>query len=400
MIMTSQKSHNPSFKQQPLLIGSLTLVLVGLGSFLFQLAGDHPERAWQAFLVNFLLFSAVAQGALLFPMVLHITKAKWGEPLKRVAESFVMFFPVSLGLFLLLFPGRAHLFPWLEHGSDGKEAWLNLPFLFLRDLLALVILYGLGAAYVYHARRLRGLRIPMQSKSESAPWVEPDQYRSRMTVISVLYALAYAFGLTLISYDLIMSMQPPWISTLFGPYHFVKAFYLGLGALIIVASFLQVRRGPASPFNASDLHDMGKLFLAFCLLWGDFFYCQLLVIWYGNIPEETFYVIQRTMLMPWKTLAWTVFGLCFVIPFVILLNRKIKTRPVPMMILCSAVFFGLWLEHLLLLGPALNPQATSLPLGLGDGLIALGFLGLMGVGLLFFFSRFPLGLLPAGREEN
>jgi len=398
--MKPQKPHNPSFKQQPLLIGFLTLVLVGLGSFLFQLAGDHPERAWQAFLVNFLLFSAVAQGALLFPMVLHMTKAKWGEPLKRVAESFVMFFPLSLCLFVLLFPGRAHLFPWLAHGSHGKEAWLNLPFLFLRDLIALLVLYGLGVAYVYHALRLRGLPIPMQSKSESPPRLDPDQYLSRMTVISVLYALAYAFGLTLISYDLIMSMQPPWISTLFGPYHFVKAFYLGLGALIIVASLLHVRPGSASPFNASDFHDVGKLFLAFCLLWGDFFYCQLLVIWYGNIPEETFYVIQRTMLMPWKTLAWTVFGLCFVIPFVVLLNRKIKTRPVPMMILCSTVFFGLWLEHLLLLGPSLNPQATSLPLGLGDGLIALGFLGLMGVGLLFFFSRFPLGLLPAGREEN
>ena len=390
--------HNPSFKKQPLLIGFLALVLVGLGSFLFQLAGDHPERAWQAFLVNFLLFSAVAQGALLFPMVLHITKAKWGEPLKRVAESFVMFFPLSLGLFLLLFAGSAHLFPWLAHGSHGKDAWLSLPFLFLRDLIALLILYGLGVAYVHHALRLRGLPIPMESKSP--PRLDPDRYRSRMTVISVLYALAYAIVLTLISYDLIMSMQPPWFSTLFGPYHFVKAFYLGLGAVIVVASFLDLRAAPGRRFSASDFHDVGKLFFAFCLLWGDFFYCQLLVIWYGNIPEETFYVIQRTMLMPWKTLAWTIFGLCFVTPFVVLLNRKIKTRPVPMIILCSVIFFGLWLEHLLLLGPALSPQATSLPLGLGDGLIALGFLGLMGVGLLFFFNRFPLGLLPADGKEN
>ena len=120
------------------------LALVGLGAFLFQVSGQHPEKAWQAYLVNFILWSAVAQGGLLFSVVLHITKARWGRPLQGLAESFAAFFPISFVLFLLLFLGRAFVFPWLGGDLHGKEAWLTIPFLFSRDAAGLLILYGLG----------------------------------------------------------------------------------------------------------------------------------------------------------------------------------------------------------------------------------------------------------------
>jgi hypothetical protein len=134
---------------------------------------------------------------------------------------------------------------------------------------------------------------------------------------------------------------------------------------------------------------VGKLLFAFCLVWADFFYVQLLVIWYGNMSEETRYVIQRTMLLPWKPLAWTVFIMSFVIPFLVLLNRRVKERPTLMVFLCLFVLVGLWLEHLLLVGPALNPRSTALPLGLPDLLITLGFLGLMAFAVTLFLRRFP-----------
>jgi hypothetical protein len=145
---------------------------------------------------------------------------------------------------------------------------------------------------------------------------------------------------------------------------------------------------------------LGKLLFAFCLLWADFFYAQLLVIWYGNIPEETSYVITRTVILPWKSLAWTVFIVSFLIPFFILLNRKVKTKPIPMIVLCSVVLVGFWLEHLLLLGPALRPDASSLPLGPADGLITLGFLGLMAIAVTFFLKLFPELVLTREQEVN
>jgi hypothetical protein len=202
--------------------------------------------------------------------------------------------------------------------------------------------------------------------------------------------------LSLISLDLVMSMDPHWFSTLFAAYSFVKAFYIGLGALIILAAVSHLNGH--SGLTPSHFHDLGKLFFAFCLAWADFFYCQFIVIWYGNIPEETSYIIQRTMVSPWNSLAWVIFTLSFIIPFVILLNKKIKTKPIFMIVLCSVVLIGIWLEHLLLLGPALNHDATTLPLGFSDGLITLGFLGLMAMAVSWFLNLFPELIL--NKEEG
>jgi hypothetical protein len=95
------------------------------------------------------------------------------------------------------------------------------------------------------------------------------------------------------------------------------------------------------------------------------------------------------MTPPWHGLAWFVFIICFIIPFIILLNKKIKTNPSFMSILCTVVIMGICLEHFLLIGPAINPHVSALPLGLTDGLIFLGFFGLMALSVMFFLNQFP-----------
>ncbi|MGD8229038.1 MAG: hypothetical protein PVH82_14920 [Desulfobacteraceae bacterium] len=403
--MTSNSGNKEIFKNRPVLLTFAVFVIIGLGGFVFQLAGQHPERAWQAYLINFLLWSAVAQGGLLFSMVTHLTKARWSKPLQGIAESFAAFFPISFGLFLVLFLGRDHLFPWLGQDLHGKEVWLNLPFLFWRDFFGLLILYGLGFAYLYYALSLKmahgeaqGVMHRLLHHWWSRSAHDPDHCRARMSTLSVLYIIAYALVLSLIAFDLVMSMDPHWISTLFGAYSFVKAFYVGLGSLIILAAVIRLNHGEASGLVSSHFHDLGKLFFAFCLAWADFFYCQFIVIWYANISEETSYIIKRTMLAPWNSLAWIVFVVSFVIPFFILLNRSIKTKLNFMIILCSVVLAGIWLEHLLLLGPALNPHPVGVPLGPVEGFITLGFLGLMALSILFFLRLFP-ALIFGGQRE-
>jgi hypothetical protein len=374
----------------------IVLVVIGVVTFIVGLTGQHPERAWQAYLINFLLWSAIAQGAVLFSTVMHMTKARWSGPISSLSESFTAFFPLSFILFLLLFIGRTHIFPWLHEDLHGKEIWLNIPFLFWRDFFGLLILYLLGFAYLFNALQLKF--DPNQPMGEIRKYIynawkqnnrNPERIKSRMTIWGGLYILAFALVLSLIGFDLVMSMDPHWISTLFGAYHFVKAFFIGLGALIILAAIIRLKQGEASGINASHFHDIGKLFFAFCLLWADFFYVQLMVIYYGNIPEETHYVLVRTMLAPWNKLAWTVFIICFVGPFFILLNKDIKTKPILMIIICSIVIIGIWLEHLLLLGPALSHEADSIPLSISDGLISVGFLGLMMMAVAFFLGKFP-----------
>jgi hypothetical protein len=372
------------------------LAVVGLASFVWILMSRDPARAWQAYLINFLLWSGIAQGAVLFSAVMHMTKARWSGRLAGLAESFAGFFPVSFLLFLLLLFGRNHVFPWLHEDLHGKELWLNVPFLMTRDGLGLLILYALGFIYLYYALQLRlkaegsrsGLR-GMVYRARRRNGGNDDFIRQRMTVWGGLYILAFALVLCLIGFDLVMAADPHWISTLFGGYTFVKAFYTGLGALIILASIFQMRMGEASGLTGEQFIDVGKLFLAFCLVWADFFYVQLVVIWYGNIPEETHYVILRTVQEPWRTLTFVVFALAFVLPFLVLINRRVKTRPVFMIALCSIVIIGIWLEHLLLLGPALSHGTQTLPLGFSDVLIFLGFLGLMAASVGQFMRIFP-----------
>jgi hypothetical protein len=370
----------------------LAAIVLGAASFLYLINGQHPEKAWRAYHINFLLWSAVAQGGLLFSMVMHLCKARWSGPLAGLSEAFAGFFPVSFLLFLALFLGREHLFPWLHHDLHGKEVWLNMPFLFTRDFVGLVALYGLGFAYLFNSLKLKRVgwtRMSKDGHGRTPTGEDEAAIRSKMSLFAVLYSLAYALVLSLIGFDLVMSMDPHWISTLFGAYAFVKAFYIGLGALLILASIVYLIQGEASPLRPSHFHDLGKLFFGFCLVWADFFYAQFVVIWYGNLPEETHYVIQRTMTAPWKGLAWFVFVLCFIAPFFILLNKRVKTQPVFMLILASAIIVGIWLEHLLLLGPAWDAGAVRLPLGFWDALISLGFLGLMVASVTAFLKWFP-----------
>jgi hypothetical protein len=402
----ASNEKNPDISQKsPMGWISIVLILIGSVAFIYGAIGDHPEKAWQAYLINFLLWSAIAQGAVLFSAVMHMTKARWSGPLSALAESFAAFFPLSFVLFLILFLGRAHIFPWLHEDLHGKEVWLNIPFLFTRDCIGLLLLYAIGFAYLYNALQLRADANQNQGTFRQMiykGWVRNnrsiEQVKKKMTIWAGLYILAFTLVLSLIGYDLVMSMDPHWISTLFGGYSFVKAFYVGLGALIILAAITRLRKGKESGLEPSHFHDIGKLFFAFCLLWADFFYVQLTVIWYGNIPEETYYVIERTMMVPWSKLAWTIFIVCFIIPFVILLNKKVKSKPVFMVILCSVIIIGFWFEHLLLLAPALSHGAHALSLNVTDGLITVGFFGLMVMAVSYFLRRFP-NIAGSGQAE-
>ena len=377
-------------------VATLFAVAVGGGVFIMGMTMGTAGKAWQAYLINFLLFAAIAHGAVLFSTLMHTVNATWSGSLADLAEAFSAFFPVSFLLFLFLYWGQDHVFPWLHHDLHGKEVWLNLPFLFSRDAVGLLILYGCGFGYLYHALyfkvRARGATgkaaVALSRRWQKRP-PDEERFRRRMSVFAILYMLAFAVVLSLLGYDLTMSADPHWYSTLFGAYCFIKSVYVGFGALIILAALLHLSPRNDFALKASQFHDIGKLFFAFGLMWADFFYAQLVVIWYGNISEETSYVIQRTMLAPWNAMAWTVFGVCFIIPFVILLNRKIKTMPRAMILLCSAAIAGMWIEHFLLLRPAYTHGEPVAPLYFSDVLIMFGFLGLMASAVAFYLNTFP-----------
>ncbi len=393
---TALNESSPALKKNIFIIPAL---FAGAGClfFIFLATADHPEKAWLAYLTNFLMFTSISAGGLLFSTLMHFTKATSNPRLTGVAEAFSAFFPVSFILFILLFLGQEYVFTWKTQDLHGKEIWLNVPFLFTRDFIGFLILYILGFGFLYQSLkfRLKGAKKDTRFKQillgyfENRPQ-DSKTTRRRMTIFAGWYMFAFAMVIGLTGFDLVMSMDPHWYSTLFGAYTFIKAIYIGFGALILMASVLHLN--PNIPFTLlpSQLRDISTLFFGFSIVWGDFFYSQFLVIWYGNIPEETAYIIERTMAVPWRYLAWTVFLICFIMPFLILINGKIKESPRYMITVCSFVLTGMWIEHFLLLGPCYLGHGThSFPLGISELIVTLGFLALLIIAVLFYFKQFP-----------
>lgn len=385
--------HQPAPRISPVWTALFALLaLIGLIAFLLGIYGPHSQRAWQAYLINYVFWTGLSFGAVLFVAVLNIADAMWGRPLKRLAEALGAFLPTSFLLFWVLYFGRQEIFPWVRQPLPAKQIWLNAGFMFARNGVGLFLLTALSLTLIYYsvrgdkemARRLNGI-VPVNQVVDAN---EETCWRAQR-VLSPIIGIVYAFVLSFLAFDLIMSLDPHWYSTLFGAYYFMSSFYTALAALYLLSPISLKARGLSEYIHAHHLHDLGKLVFAFCLFTGYLFYTQFLVIWYGNLPEETRYIILRVRFTPWEPIAWIILATIFVIPFIALLSRKIKMKPVAMMIISGMILGGMWLERFILVAPSIW-KGEGLPLGPMEVLITAGFFGILALSLVLFLRRVPL----------
>ena len=211
----------------------------------------------------------------------------------------------------------------------------------------------------------------------------------KQQVLSPALIIALAFLLSLIGFDLVMSLDPRWYSTLFGGYFFIGCFYTGIVALYLLSMLVAGTESFKLHVRPRQLHDLGKLAMAFCIFTGYLFYAQFLTIWYGNLPEETQYVILRVKLTPWEPLAWVVLFTVFLGPLFFFLSRRVKVKRIPVIVISFVIMVGMWLERFILVVPSLWKQ-DSIPFGPTEGLVTAGFFGLMGLTITAFLQRVPL----------
>jgi Ni/Fe-hydrogenase subunit HybB-like protein len=367
------------------------LALAGLIAFSLGISGAQSQRAWQAYLINFVYWTGLSFGAVLFVAILNMTDAQWGRPLKRMAEALGAFLPISFLLFWILYFGKEVIFHWVRQPLPEKQFWLSPNFMFARDGVGLFLLTALSLALIYYSvKGDKEMASGLKGGSERLPTEEyqAGAYWRAQRILSPIIGIAYAFVLSLLAFDLIMSLDPHWYSTLFGAYYFMTCFYIALTALYFLSLISLKVLGLRETLHPHHLHDLGKLVFAFCIFTGYLFYAQFLVIWYGNLPEETRYVILRVKLTPWEPVAWTVLAMVFAIPFVLLLSRKIKMKPLPMIILSGIILVGMWLERFILVAPSIW-KGQGIPIGLLEVLITGGFFGIMGLSIIFFLRRVP-----------
>ena len=397
--------HLPRSRKANLLIGAF--IVVGLLSFLMRWRQD-PQAAWISYITNWLYFTSVSAGGLLLAIATWITKAKWNWSIRRISQSFVAFLPLS---FLLMIPmlglGESY-FPWIEMMADdivvqNKSAYLNMPFLVARNVLGLALLFGVALYFVYLALRpdmglsaqemlAKGERSEAWRARLTRGWMgqEREEVRSykRMTVIAPAFVIIYAVVMTMLSYDWVMSLEPHWFSTMFGPWFFMGAFWIGIAATALWSVYLRTQHKDFHRnIGLQQRHDIGKLSFAFCVFWTYLFFSQYIVIWYGKLPWEQAWIIRRSDEV-WGGLSGLVILLCFVIPFAGLIGRKPKTKPVLLAFFTSIILVGMWLERYVMLAPSLHHGGDPV-FTIWQPLIGLMFLGLYLGSVRWFLTTFP-----------
>ncbi len=382
-----------------LVVGGAVLAGVGLGLFVALALGDDPGRAWRMFHVNFLFFTGVAQGAVIFAATQKITKGVWSGPIIRFAEAAAAFLPIAVLCYLILFLGREHLFPWIEHPTPARGNWLTVSWVFWRDLAAILVLLGVTAAFVYHDLKpdvaelrdhVTGWRRQLYDRIAGdyiGSTEQEERIDRRLNWLAPLLCLLYAYLFTLLGFDLIMSLAPYWLSSLFGAFFFMGAFLTGITVLGLMTVYWRGRLGMRRAIGREQFHDLGKLVFGFSIFWAYLMFSQLLVIWYGNLREETSFVFWR-LSGDWLPLAILVGCLVFLIPFWGLIWVKAKVTPLTFTLFVAISLIGVWLERYLLVQPSLTEHGPAF--GVPEIGISLGFLGLFLLAYGLFARTFPM----------
>jgi hypothetical protein len=382
-----------------LVSGGAVLAAAGLVLFAVFLMGDDPGRAWRAYHVNFLFFTGTSLGGVVFSAAYRVTKGAWAGPIVRFAEAGAAFLPVALVAFLVLFLGRHHLFPWIDHPTPARGNWLTSGWVFWRDLLALLALFGLAISYVYYNLKPDVAALRAQVPDARRAWYDqvaagftgtPEQVAAnerRLDRLAPLFLVVYAYLFTLIAFDLIMSLAPYWYSTLFGWWFFMGAFLTGLTTLGLMTVYWRGRLGLQHLIGRQQFHDLGKLVFGLSVFWAYLMFSQFLVQWYGNLPDETAFPFYR-MWGEWRPVAVLVGLMVFLIPFWGLIWVKAKITPTTFTVFVAVSWAGVWLERYLLVQPSLTEQGPTF--GLPEVGITAGFLGLFLLAYGLFARSFPM----------
>ena len=301
------------FEQRAFVVGAVALGLATFGAL------RSPETFYASYLMSFLLVLGLALGSLGLVMLQHLTSGHWGIIIRRPLESATRTLPLLVVLFLpIAISGMKYLYrAWLDPEELHKEPLSKFQQGYLTHngyLLRALIYFAVWLALMFIFNSL--------SKQQDANR-EDRALRRRLKMLAGPGIILYVFAMSFAAIDWVMSLSPHWASTIYG-FLFVAGQLVSSMSFMISTVVLLARTEPFSNvLQARHLHDLGKLLLAFVMLWAYFDFSQLLIIWSGNLPEEiTFY---RTRLYgEWGVVAVIVLVFHFFVPFLLLLSQDLK----------------------------------------------------------------------------
>ncbi len=343
-------------------------VVMGLGLAIF-VAGLFlkPDRIWPNFLIAEVYLIGLGLGAGFFIAIQYTSNAAWGTAYRRIPEAMLSILPYALiGVLLLIF-GVHTLYEWSHQSAvahdpllQAKKPWLNIPFFFGR-----LIFYFAG--WIYFGRKM--VRHSLEQDEDN----DPEHTRKNVTH-SAVFILFGVVTFCFASFDLLMSLQPHWYSTVFGLLALSSMFLNALAAITIVAVIVR-RLGFDHIITTNHLKDLGILLMSFSVFWVYMWVSQHLLIWYSNIPEETSYYIFRHF-GGWGSLSLLNVVLNWFIPFVVLMPRATKRNEKILLQVSAILMVGHWLDLYIMVMPAAfgrQPVFGLWEIGIIPGALALFF---------------------------
>jgi len=325
--------------------------------------------------------------------------------------------------------GGHYLFEWIDHPAHGKEAWLNTTRVYSTDLGLLLVMSVIGVIFLKASTRptLRGLAeggegfAKRMAEKWTAGWQgdEAEWAASKKTTtrLAPLICLVFGIGFSIFAFDQVMSMEQMWFSNLFGAYVCWGGILSAVAASTLLGTLHRDKPGWDGQISESRMHDIGKMLFGFSIFWMYLFWSQYLVIYYGNMPEETFYIRDRLgpqfMIdkgyteqafalgwAPWNFewarltvgygwVSMVVWALCWIVPFWVLLGQKPKVTKWIVGPVSAGVVLGIWIERNLLIWPSIVKDDMTAFLGLIPLGIGLGFTGAFILVFLFYSRVFP-----------
>jgi hypothetical protein len=317
---------------------------LGLGLTLV-LGFFNPAAGFRGWLYAYLFWSGVALGCLSLTLIHNMTGGMWGLSIRRLLEAGTRTFPLLAALFLPLVFGLKLLFVWADPQAVAadellrhKAPYLNVPFFLARAVFYFVVWAGLAHVVSSWSQALdAGPNLKIERK-----------LRSLGGGGLVLLGLTITFA----SLDWAMSLNPHWFSTIWGVMFMVGQVLSALCLMVVLLARLAEEEPLRAVARKGTVHDLGKLMLAFTMLWAYLHLSQFLIIWSGNIAEETPFYLGR-LHGGWKALAWGLLLLHFAVPFLLLLSRDLKRNARTLALVAGGLFLLRLLDLYWLIGPDL-----------------------------------------------
>jgi hypothetical protein len=364
-----------------LLIGLLTLVIGGialLGS------ADHSAqtRFWLVLLHNSVFFLLISVVSVFIQAAASLAQGGWIVAYRRVPEAigasvWVFGLVAAIVLFLIVFvfriDGHNPIYKWVtdaktDHIIAQKSAFLN-PGMFVVYTLVTI---GLWA---FFGNKFRAMSLAQESAPKNSTKIYWNFVRWSGGFL-VVYALTQ---MSVTPWLWIMSIDAHWYSTMFSWYTFASAFVSGMSLILLWVIYLK-QQGYLGLVNKEHIHDLGKFQFAFSIFWTYVWFAQYMLIWYGNIPEETTYFKMRQQ-GPYSLIWYATFIINFVMPILILMARPSKRNYFTVTFMAMIIIFGHWLDFYIMTMP--GPLGANWHLGWYEMGIFAGFAGLM----MFTVSR-------------